>query len=161
MGEHTGEGLCICPMHEGGWADVDGRCPLFGHSDSVSRVEFSDDGAQVISACYDDNTVLVWDAASGRRVCQLTGSEFALVEGLSDKHNRGGHILTANGDTLLIYECGKEQQHAEAEEKEGAGAVACFKAPGDITSVRCRGAAICLGCKNGAVCILSAPFLAA
>ena len=129
---------------------------MTGHSDFVARVEFSDDGAQVFSASED--SVLVWDVASGRRVRQLAGDRFALVEALSDERKRGRHILTARGDTLLVYECGKEQQHGE----DGAAAapVACFKAPRGIISVRCHGAAICVGCRGGAVCILSAPFLA-
>jgi WD40 repeat protein len=133
-------------------------CTLTGHSDFVGQVAFSDDGAQVISASRDD-TVLLWDVASGRRVRQLEGDQFSLVAGLSDEHKRGRHVLTASGNTLLIYECGKEQQHGE--DGVAAAPVACFKAPGGILSVRCHGAAICVGCGDGAVCILSAPFLAA
>jgi len=181
LGEHHGEGLCICTVDEDGDLEEDEHgepiihpeCPLPGHSDMVSHVEFSGDGAQVISGS-DDGTVLLWDAASGRRVRQLVGDRiplmrrsqgrrFASVEGLSDERKRGRHILTACIETLLIWECGKEQQHGEDDGEEGAGAapVACFKAPAEITSVRCHGAAICVGCYDGAVCILSAPFLAA
>ena len=166
MGEHTGEGLCLCTVDEDGdlennahgWPNIHPGCPLTGHSETVTRVEFSDDGAQVFSASIDDS-VLVWDVASGRRVRQLAGDRFALVGGLADEHKRGRHVLTTDGNTLLIYECGKEQQHGE----DGAAAapVACFNARGDITSVRCHGAAICVVCYDGAVCILSAPFLAA
>jgi len=54
---------------------------------------------------------------------------------------------------LLIYEGGAEGG--------GASAVACFKAPEKITSVRCYGGSICVGCGGGAVCVLQAPFLAA
>ena len=123
--------------------------------------------------------VLVCDVASGRRVRQLAGTAFALMEGLSGEHQGDQqHILTASGDTLRIYECTKEPQHGE----DGAAApsspwrasvasspvasfraeppVASFRAPGDIVSVRCHGSAICVGCGGGALCILSAPFLA-
>jgi len=124
----------------------------------VLRVAFSGDGAQVISASNDD-TVRVFDVASGRQTRQLAGRKFALVEGLSGEHKRDRHVITSSSDTLLIYAVGKEQQHAE----DGAAAapVACFKAPQRIYSVRCFGATICVGCYDGAVCILSAPFLAA
>jgi hypothetical protein len=167
LGEHHGEGLCLCLVNEAGELeeDEDGEpiihpgSPLTGHSDRVYRVDFSDDGAQVLSSSCRDRTVLVWDVASGRRVRQLEGDRFALVEGLSDVHKRGRHVLTASGDTLLIYECGKEQQQAEV--GAAAAPVAYFKAPQRILSVRCHGAAICVGCDDGAVCILSAPFLAA
>ena len=166
LGEHNGEGLCLCTVDEDGNLEEDehgepvihSECPFFGHSDIVTQVEFSDDGAQVISA-GDDFNVLVWDLASGRRVRELTGKAFALVEGLSDEHKKGRHILTFEGDTLLIYECGKAQQHGGG--GVASAPVACFKAPHRIDSVQCHGAAICVGCADGVVCILSAPFLAA
>jgi WD40 repeat protein len=92
-------------------------CTLTGHSDTVHRVEFSDDGAQVISCSVDEDEggeLLLWDVASGRRVRQLEGGNFALVAGLSDEHKRGRHVLTSSGNRLLIYECGKEQQQGES-----------------------------------------------
>ena len=163
LGEHRGEGLCTCIVDEHGHLDAtedeDGQtiirpeCPVSRHSGPVHQVEFSDDGAQVMSA---GNEVFVWDIASGRRVRQLAGEWYALVHGLSQEHKWGRHVLTARGDTLLIYECGKELQHGGE-----AAPVACFKAPSPILAVRCHGAAICVGGVDGAVCILSAPFLAA
>ena len=95
-----------------------------------------------------------WDVASGQQVRQVSGSEFAFVEGNDAfKHQAGRHILTASDDMLLIYEGGAEG--------EAASAVACFKAPEGITSVRYYGGSICVGCNGGEVCILQAPFLAA
>ena len=79
-----------------------------------------------------------------------------MVEGRSDERTRDRHVLTTHGATLRIYEIG---QHAEGGAAEAP--VACFKAPENIRSVRCVGATICVGCYSGAVCILSAPFLAA
>ena len=131
---------------------------LTGHSGGVNRVAFSHDGAQVVSSS-DDNSVRFFEVASGRQVRQLAGNTFALVEGLSGEHQRDRHVITALGEFLRIYQCAEVQQQA------GDGAVeapvACFKAPQEIVSVRCVGATICVGCFGGAVCILSAPFLAA
>jgi WD40 repeat protein len=131
---------------------------LAGHRDFVTQVAFSHDGAQVVSSSFDD-TVRFWAVASGRQVGQLAGERFALVKGLAGEHTKDRHVITALGDTLRIYEIGNEEQHAE----DGVAAipVACFKAPQHIRFVRCVGATICVGCDRGAVCILSAPFLAA
>ena len=101
--------------------------------------------------------VRFWDVASGRQVRQLAGLSFAFVRGLDGKRTGGRHVLTTHGDTLLIYEGVKGQQ----EDGAAAGPVACFKAPQPIFSLQCHGAAICVGCEDGTVCLLSAPFLAA
>ena len=91
---------------------------------------------------------------SGQQVRQVSGSEFAFVEGNdASKHQAGRHILTASKDMLLIYEGDAEG--------DAASFVACFKAPQKISSVRSNGSNICVGCTGGAVCILQALFLAA
>jgi len=140
---------------------VNPGCPVTGYSNSVDRVAFSGDGAQVVSAS-NDGTVRFFDVASGRQVRQLAGDEFTLVKGLSGERKRDRHVITVSGDSgdmLRIYEIGNEEQDA----RDGAVAapVACFMAPQEIASVGCCGAAICVGCYGGAVCLLSAPFLAA
>ena len=101
----------------------------------------------------------MWDVASGTQVCQLAGYSFALVEGLSGERKRVIHVLTTLDDKLLIYEVAKEQQHVEDGRAEVP--VACFRAPQRIGSVRCHGTSIVVWCEDGAVCTLSAPFLAA
>jgi len=131
---------------------------LTGHKDVVYRVAFNHDGAQVVS-CSIDDTVRWWDVASGRQVRQLAGNAFALVERLCGEHKRDRHVITITDITLRIYEVGNEEQHTE--DGVAAAPVACFKAPQQIRSVRCFGATILVGCEGGAVCILSAPFLAA
>ena len=92
--------------------------------------------------------------ASGQQVRRVLGSKFAFVEGnAASKQNAGRYFLTASISMLLIYEGDAEG--------DAASAVACFKAPQPIMSVRCNGSNICVGCSGGAVCILQAPFLAA
>jgi len=163
-GEHNGKGLCKCKVDEYGCLEEDDDrkpivnpgCPVTAHLGCVTRVKFSDDGGQVISAS-DDNTVRVWDVASRTQVRELAGDDFALVDGLSEKHKKFRHVVTSCGDTLKIYRVAKNQQHAE----DGATApVACFKAPDRITFFRCHGSAIVVRCVGGQKCVLSAPFLA-
>ena len=140
----------------------DPACPCTGHSgrnSEVERVQFSNDGRQLISLCSSKDAVIVWDFASGKRVRQLSGEMFVLVEGLVDGDKRDRHIITGDNDQLRIYEVAEEQ----ALEQDGSASdpVATFKAPGYITSVRCHGSAICVGCSDGTVLLLSAPFLSA
>ena len=134
------------------------ECPVTGHSDKVTRVAFSGDGAQVVSAS-DDETVLFFDVASGRQVRQLVGYNFALVEGLSGEHTRDRHVITALGDTIRIF--GRAEKQQNAEDGAAAAPMAFFKASQRINSVRCFGSTICVGCDEGAVYLLSAPFLTA
>jgi hypothetical protein len=131
---------------------------LTGHWDFVDQVAFSGDGAQVVSCSWDE-TVRWWDVASGRQVRQIKDPDFVLVKGLSNKHTTDRHVITISGDTLRIHEIGNERQHAE--DGVAVAPVACFKAPQRINFVRCLGAVICLGCWDGVVCFLSAPFLTA
>ena len=130
-------------------------CTMTGGATAVTRIAFSHDDAQVVCSSEGENLVRFFDVASGRRVRQRAGNEFALVEGLSGENTMDRHVITALNDTLRIYEMGNGEQHA------GAAPVACFKAPHKIISVRCCGASICVACDWGAVYILSAPFLAA
>ena len=166
LGKHTGEGLCLCTVSAHGELTGDINdvgivhpgCPVTGHSKRVTEVQFSDDGEQVISSSLDE-TVRVWDVASGTLVRQFAGEQFALVEGLPQEHKRFLHVITTHGDTLMIYKVAKEEQHVEG--GAAAAPVACFRAPQPIISLRCHGAAICVGCDDGALCVLSAPFLTA
>ena len=103
--------------------------------------------------------VRFWDVASGKEVRQVTtGLVCAFVEGPAAKHKTNQHLLTASGDMLLITEL---LPHEGPQKDAAAMPVACFKAPQPISSVRCHGAAIFVGCDGGAVCLLQAPFLAA
>ena len=54
---HTCEGDCICKRSRT-FISINDKCPVRGHSGSVTRVQFSDDGLQVISGSS-DGTVLV------------------------------------------------------------------------------------------------------
>ena len=165
MGEHDGLFECLCHSNEDSSSEVDSdgeyvpqigpdpMCPVTRHSGKVTRVTFSDDGAQVISSS-EDGTVRVWDVDTSRTVSELTGTVFALVDGPSDADDR--YVLTAFDYMLRIHKVGKG-----GDQRGSVAPVACFKAPRLIASVRCHGAVICVGCHAGLVLFLSAPFLTA
>ena len=46
----------------------DPECPVVGHAGGVDQVEFSDDGAQVVSGSVQDLTIRVWDGIQGGHV---------------------------------------------------------------------------------------------
>ena len=99
-----------------------------------------------------------WDVASGKEVRQVAASEFVFESGSSKQLRSNQHLLEADGDTLHITVL---WPHGGAADIEDDGVLAaCFKAPQPISTVRCHGTAICVGCKGGAVCILRVPFLA-
>ena len=105
-----------------------------------------------------------WDVASGTQVRQVAGSEFALDERPSDEDKTNRHVLTidsegliATGAMLLITAL----PPSGGEQHDAAAPVACFKAPNSILSVVFHGETICLGCEEGEVLLLQAPFLAA
>jgi WD40 repeat protein len=64
---HTCEGDCICTRDEIGDLEIDYECPVTGHSREVTSVAYSPDGIRIISGSA-DNTVKVWDAATGKEV---------------------------------------------------------------------------------------------
>ena len=91
--------------------------------------------------------------ASGTEEHQVLGSEFAFAVGTANTHQMSQHPLTISGsDTLLLL-------LPHGENGVTPPPVASFKAPQRITFVRRDGAAICVGCERGAVCVLRAPFL--
>jgi WD40 repeat protein/energy-coupling factor transporter ATP-binding protein EcfA2 len=75
---------------------------LFGHSDIVTSVAFSPDGARVITGSY-DNTARIWDARSGIPLALLSGhSDHVSAASYSPD---GSRIITASWDrTARIWD---------------------------------------------------------
>ena len=98
-----------------------------------------------------------WDVASGTQVRQVAGDEFAFHEGPSNEDKTNWHVLTYGEELLLITAL----PPSRGDQQDAAAPVACFKAPHPIKAVRFHGATICVGCEEGEVLFLRAPFLAA
>jgi len=55
LGEHYGQGLCECSHDKYGLLEWDPGCPVEGHTEAVTQVQFSDDGAQVVQRFWGFN----------------------------------------------------------------------------------------------------------
>ena len=78
------------------------------------------------------------------------------MEGPSNANKPYRKIITVSINTLLLYHVSKAGGSAAGDPHM------FFTAPEDsLPCVRCHGAVLCVACEHGAVCILSAPFLAA
>ena len=75
---------------------------LAGHTDSVSSVAFSPDGSRIVSGSH-DNTLKVWDAASGAELATLTG-HWSWVRAVAFSPD-GRRIVSGSGDkTLKVWD---------------------------------------------------------
>ena len=85
--------------------------------------------------------------------------KFSLSKGASTKQQVGRHVITADGDLVLVHELdGAKEAKGSAAVKDSA-AVACFLARGNITALDCAGDQIAVGYQNGDVLHLCAAFM--
>jgi hypothetical protein len=127
-------------------------------SDAVTQVEFTHDGATLVSGSR-DGTMRYWHVQSGEakedeEARVLAGGEFTFAKGGSREQKVGKFLITAEGDILRIF---KSEVKAKADKDNTP--VAFFRAPAPISSVDASGAHIAVGCYNGEVLQLRAAVL--
>src|SRR6187431_2797383 len=71
-----------------------------GHTASVTSVSFSPDGRRIVSGSY-DNTVRVWDAATGQPVGQPFTGHTKSVSGVSFSPDGKRIVSSSNDGTVL------------------------------------------------------------
>ena len=128
-------------------------------SSKVSRVEFLN-SEMVVSGDASGKTRF-WNIKDGTeaQASVAGGGKFSFSKGASTKQRVGRHVITADGDLVLVHEVdGAKDVKGWAAVKESA-AVACFRAPGRISVLDCAGDQIAVGCEDGHVLHLRAALL--
>ncbi|KAJ1496244.1 WD40-repeat-containing domain protein [Baffinella frigidus] len=107
---HTGQGACICEPHR---LMTDDQCPVMGHARRVDAIAWNLSGERLATGGQDD-TVMVWNAATGERCLVLLGHDHAVCavafsgDGLklaSGSCDESVRVWDArNGDVLRVLE---------------------------------------------------------
>ena len=116
---------------------------LTGHNAPVTQVEFID--ADTVVSSSDDGTTRAWDVATGTYKAEFEGDKFSFTKSSGDEQTVGQYLVTREGALVLVQENEKN--------------IAFFHAPGGVTTLECAGDRIAVGCENGEVLHLQAPWL--
>jgi WD40 repeat protein len=120
-----------------------GAMLLRGHVDFISCIAFSREGHFIASGSH-DNTICVWDAATGAQTCVLRGHE-DIVECVAFSPD-GSHIASGSADrTVRLWSApsGAQLLHTLRGHKKYLVSVA-FSSDGGFVVSSCGGAKICV-----------------
>ena len=126
--------------------------PLAGHTDAVIQVEFID-ADTVVSSSH--GTTRAWDVATGTHKAEFEGDKFSFTKSSGgDEQTVGAYVVTTKDNLVLVHALTHNEPTAENNH-----AVAFFRAPGVMQTLECAGDRIAVGCQNGEVLHLQAPWL--
>ena len=132
------------------------KSTLTGHTDWVTQVEFID--ADTVVSSSHDGTTRAWDVATGTQKAEFEGDKFSFTKSSGgDEQTVGAYVVTKKDNLVLVH-----QTHALTHNEptaENNHAVAFFRAPGVVQTLECAGDRIAVGCRNGEVLHLQAPWL--
>ena len=126
--------------------------PLTGHTGTVRQVEFID--ADTVVSSSRDGTTRAWDVATGTQKAEFEGDKFSFTKSRAGKQTVGAYVVTKKDNLVLVHAL-KQKESAT----ENSHAVAFFRAPGVVQTLECAGDRIAVGCQNGEVLHLQAPWL--
>ena len=129
---------------------------LTGHTGAVTQVEFID--ADTVVSSSQDGTTRAWDVATGTQKAEFEGDKYSFTKcSGGDEQTVGAYVVTKKDNLVLVH-----QTHASKHNEptaENSHAVAFFRAPGVVQTLACAGDCIAVGCQNGEVLHLQAPWL--
>ena len=133
-----------------------GQSTLAGHNAPVTQVEFID-ADTVVSSSF-DGTTCAWDVATGTQKAEFEGDKFSFTKSSGgDEQTVGAYVVTKKDNLVLVHRTHALKQKESA--TENSHAVAFFRAPGVVQTLECAGDRIAVGCRNGEVLHLQAPWL--
>jgi hypothetical protein len=119
-------------------------------------VEFID--ADTVVSSSDDGTTRAWDVATGTYKAEFEGDKFTFTKSSGGNEQTVGAYVVTKKDNLVLVHQTHALKHNEPT-AENNHAVAFFCAPAVVTTLECAGDRIAVGCKNGEVLHLQAPWL--
>ena len=134
-------------------------------SSLVSKVEFFN--SEILVSGEISGKTRFWNIKDGTEAtASMAGRtrhrslrKFSFSKGASTKQQVGRHVITADGDLVLVHELdGTKDAKGSATVKDSAP-VAFFRARGNILVLDCTGDQIAVGCQNGDVLHLRAALL--
>merc|ERR1719263_1034682 len=126
---------------------------LAGHNAPVTQVEFID--ADTVVSSSHDGTTRAWDVATGTQKAEFEGDKFSFTKSRDCGEQTVGAYVVTTKDNLVLVHALKQKEPAT----ENNHAVAFFRAPGVVWTLECAGDRIAVGCQNGEVLHLQAPWL--
>ena len=167
IGSGCGAGVAIV---EGGDAAADGAARASSALVSGARHTLMAAGVRSMQAAgdssstrdarssSDDGTTRAWDVATGTQKAEFEGDKFSFTKSSGgDEQTVGAYVVTKKDNLVLVH-----QTHALTHNEptaENNHAVAFFRAPGVVQTLECAGDRIAVGCRNGEVLHLQAPWL--
>ena len=124
-----------------------------GHTGSVTQVEFID--ADTVVSSSKDGTTRAWDVATGTQKAEFEGDKFSFTRSSGgDEQTVGAYVVTKKDNLVLVHALKQKESVTE-----NSHVVAFFRAPGVVQTLECAGDRIAVGCQNGEVLHLQAPWL--
>ena len=124
----------------------------------MSRVEFLD--SEIVVSGDGSGKTRIWNIEDGTEAqASMAGGKFSFSRGASTKQQVGRHVITADGDLVLVRELDGAKEAKESAAVKDSAPVAFFRARGNISVLDCAGDQIAVGCENGDVLHLRAALL--